>query len=166
MCPPPLKSKHQSGPTAYEMKMQRLLERREKACVRMARKRTELKSRPLEEQEQAAEREHMYQATYHERHAHIDSGILLFPNALHTGITLTYATGRPSDVPKHDSELQCRLYQERHGPETYTAYAKCQRHRRRRAREKKRAKEGYYDDPSQSAPAHVFPSAPAPSHRD
>ncbi|KAJ7086317.1 hypothetical protein C8R43DRAFT_1142433 [Mycena crocata] len=86
--PPPMKSKYASGPSDYELKAQRKLESNEKARLRMARcvpapltlhlhlpdcrsprrKRAELKSRPIEEQLEAAERARVHQATYREKH--------------------------------------------------------------------------------------------------
>ncbi|KAJ7933050.1 hypothetical protein B0H13DRAFT_1856649 [Mycena leptocephala] len=67
MAHPPMKSKYSSGPTEYELKVQRHAERNEKARLRMARKRAELKTRPLSEQLEAAERSREYQARYCER---------------------------------------------------------------------------------------------------
>ncbi|KAJ7823663.1 hypothetical protein B0H13DRAFT_1919537 [Mycena leptocephala] len=64
MHPPPLTSKYNTGLTEHELKLQRQAVRREKARVRMAMRRAELKSRPLEEQEEAAKRARLHQATY------------------------------------------------------------------------------------------------------
>ncbi|KAJ7325481.1 hypothetical protein DFH08DRAFT_1085163 [Mycena albidolilacea] len=65
---PPMKSKYATDePTDYEILVHRHLERNEKARLRMARKRAELKSHSPEEQAAAAERERRYQATYRER---------------------------------------------------------------------------------------------------
>ncbi|KAJ7713594.1 hypothetical protein B0H14DRAFT_3523334 [Mycena olivaceomarginata] len=66
--PPPMTAIHATGSTSHELKAQRRAERNEKARLRMARKCAELKSRPLEEQQIAAERTKAYQATYHEKH--------------------------------------------------------------------------------------------------
>ncbi|KAJ7152746.1 hypothetical protein C8R43DRAFT_1127200 [Mycena crocata] len=53
---PPMQSKYaHAGPSDYEIQLQREAERREKARLRMARKRAELKQRPLEEQERACD---------------------------------------------------------------------------------------------------------------
>ncbi|KAJ7830846.1 hypothetical protein B0H13DRAFT_1915744 [Mycena leptocephala] len=83
MHPPPLTSKYNTGLTEHELKLQRQAVRREKArvpwpctCIQFPhylssadatpahRRRAELKSRPLEEQEEAAKRARLHQATY------------------------------------------------------------------------------------------------------
>ncbi|KAJ7095498.1 hypothetical protein C8R43DRAFT_963468 [Mycena crocata] len=134
--------------------MQRLVSRREKARLRMARledssglvltfklivsdrTRAELKSRPIEEQEQAAERSRLYQARYRERNR--------------------------VELRIWEAQRRAEHYKRRFGEEAYNAYAKLKRERKRRAREKRRAKEGYYDERPQPAPELVH----APQHRD
>ncbi|KAJ7080882.1 hypothetical protein C8R43DRAFT_1143053 [Mycena crocata] len=135
MIPPPLKSKHQAGPTDYELKQQRLDNRREKARLRMARKRAELKQRPLEEQQEAAERARLHQAAYRE----------------------SSANRHRNDLRLWEAQRRVEMYKKRFGPEAYHAYAKLKRDRKRRAREKKRAKEGYYDEQQPRPPHHSTP---------
>ncbi|KAJ7093760.1 hypothetical protein C8R44DRAFT_890664 [Mycena epipterygia] len=112
MRPPPLVSKHSTGPTEFELRAQRAAVRREKARVRMARKRAELKSRPIEEQMAAAERERGYQATYQERNR--------------------------EDLKIWERQRRIAVYQAKYGQEAYIAYAKAKRDRKRRAQDKLR----------------------------
>ncbi|KAJ7863222.1 hypothetical protein B0H13DRAFT_1899736 [Mycena leptocephala] len=67
MAHPPMKSKYGPGPSEYELKTQRKAQRNEKARLRMARKRAELKERPLEEQVLAKARTRLHQATYRQK---------------------------------------------------------------------------------------------------
>ncbi|KAJ7914818.1 hypothetical protein B0H13DRAFT_1872530 [Mycena leptocephala] len=120
MRPPPLTSKHQPGPTEYEIKAQRLLEWREKARVRMAMKRAELRSRPADEQAAAAARAREHQAAYRERHC--------------------------KELRRWEAQRRLNLYEHRFGPEALIAYATHKHERKRKAKEKRRAKEGYYVD--------------------
>ncbi|KAJ7469740.1 hypothetical protein B0H11DRAFT_2238185 [Mycena galericulata] len=115
MPPPPLKSKHESGPTQYEIETQRQAVRREKARVRMAKLRAELKLRPLEEQRAAAERARAYQAAYRERHR--------------------------NDLRVWEAQRRIAVYKAKFGIEAYAAYAKAKKERKRRAKEKRRAME-------------------------
>ncbi|KAJ7139367.1 hypothetical protein C8R44DRAFT_727447 [Mycena epipterygia] len=64
--PPPMKAITSKEATTHELKLQQQAARNEKAHLRMARKRAELRARPLTEQEEAAECSRAYQATYHE----------------------------------------------------------------------------------------------------
>ncbi|KAK7042096.1 hypothetical protein R3P38DRAFT_2767718 [Favolaschia claudopus] len=64
---PPMTSKY-APPTRLEVRSQRESDEREKARLRMARRRAELKSRPLAEQAAAAERERKYHAVYRAKH--------------------------------------------------------------------------------------------------
>ncbi|KAJ7343881.1 hypothetical protein DFH08DRAFT_810418 [Mycena albidolilacea] len=115
---PPMKSKYATDePTDYENLVQRHLERNEKARLRMARKRAELKSRSLEEQAAAAERERRYQATYRERNR--------------------------NDLRIWEAHRRLAIYKAKHGPELYESYLKAQHNRRRRTRAKRKAKEPY-----------------------
>ncbi|KAJ7088011.1 hypothetical protein B0H15DRAFT_949825 [Mycena belliarum] len=65
--PPPMKSMYTPGPTAHELETKRRAERNEKARVRIARKRAELKLKSLEEQHRVADRSRAYQAKYREK---------------------------------------------------------------------------------------------------
>ncbi|KAJ7488155.1 hypothetical protein FB451DRAFT_732861 [Mycena latifolia] len=65
--PPSTDSKSTTGLTASEIQAQRRAERNEKSRLRMARKRAELKTRPWEEQQQAAARSRAHRATYREK---------------------------------------------------------------------------------------------------
>ncbi|KAF7335134.1 hypothetical protein MVEN_02264300 [Mycena venus] len=91
--------------------IQRHLERNERARLRMARhfstssKRAELKLRPVEEQERAAERSRVYRARYRERHHQA--------------------------VLKGESERRRKIYIQRYGEEAYKEYVE-RRERRRR----------------------------------
>ncbi|KAJ7439922.1 hypothetical protein B0H11DRAFT_2253464 [Mycena galericulata] len=115
MPPPPLKSKHQSGPTQYELETQRQAIRREKARVRMAKLRAELKLRPIEEQLAAAQRARAHQAAYRERHQ--------------------------NDLRVWEAQRRIAVYKAKFGVEAYAAYAKAKKERKRRAKEKRRATE-------------------------
>ncbi|KAJ7117332.1 hypothetical protein C8R43DRAFT_960630 [Mycena crocata] len=115
---PPMNSKHDSGPSDYEIKAQRLQERNEKSRLRMARKRAELKTRPIEEQLLAAERDRAHQATYRERHR--------------------------NDLRVWEAQRRIEVYKKRFGPAAYAAYSRAKRERKRRARAKKEAKEAYH----------------------
>ncbi|KAJ7860813.1 hypothetical protein B0H14DRAFT_2576385 [Mycena olivaceomarginata] len=122
---PPMKSKYGGDdPTDYEILVQRHLERNEKARLRMARKRAELKSRSPEEQAAAAERERRYQATYRER---------VSPRSIRNRDALR----------RWEARRRLVVYKAKHGPEVYTSYLKARRDRRRRKRAKKLAKEAY-----------------------
>ncbi|KAJ7492943.1 hypothetical protein B0H11DRAFT_2228266 [Mycena galericulata] len=102
--------------TAYELKVQREAVRREKACLRMAKKRAELKLRPTEEQEVYRERARAYQATYREKHRY--------------------------SLRVWEAQRRVAVYKERFGIEAYKVYAKAKRERKRRARAKREAKLG------------------------
>ncbi|KAJ7173035.1 hypothetical protein C8R43DRAFT_944077 [Mycena crocata] len=117
--PPPMKSKYASGPSDYELKAQRKLESNEKARLRMARKRAELKSRPIEEQLQAAERARVHQATYREKHR--------------------------NDLRVWEAQRRIALYKARFGPAAYAAYVRKNRERKRLRRAKQAAKEAYHE---------------------
>ncbi|KAJ7901030.1 hypothetical protein B0H14DRAFT_3422939 [Mycena olivaceomarginata] len=103
--PPPMTVIHATGSTSHELKAQRRAERNEKARLRMARKRAELKSRPLEEQQIAAERTKAYQATYHKKHR--------------------------NDLRLGEERRRIALYKARYGPDTYRLYLKARRQRTR-----------------------------------
>ncbi|KAJ7450433.1 hypothetical protein FB451DRAFT_1186831 [Mycena latifolia] len=119
MAHPPLRSKYtQDGPTDYELRAQRHLARNEKARLRMASKRAELKTRPLEEQARVAECNKGYQATYRERHRR--------------------------DLRIWEAQRRAGMYMARYGPEAYKEYDHAQRERKLRARRKKRAMEAYH----------------------
>ncbi|KAJ6561832.1 hypothetical protein B0H19DRAFT_1068555 [Mycena capillaripes] len=129
--PPPLTAKHQCGPTEYELKYtlgpglcgtvsqpytgfsaRRLAERKHA-------RRSELKSRPLEEQATAAARARVHQATYHENHR--------------------------DELRKWEAERRIETYKKKYGPEAYAAYVKQKHERKRLARQKRRAKEAYVE---------------------
>ncbi|KAJ7468414.1 hypothetical protein B0H11DRAFT_1920998 [Mycena galericulata] len=115
--PPPMKSKYVAGPTNHELYMARQAIRREKARVRMAKKRADLKLRPLEEQALAAARARVHQATYRAKNR--------------------------ANLRYWEAQRRIAIYKERYGVEAYKSYAAAKRERRRRAREKRRAKAGY-----------------------
>ncbi|KAJ6549700.1 hypothetical protein B0H19DRAFT_1236984 [Mycena capillaripes] len=79
--------------------IQRHLERNERARLRMARKRAELKLRPVEEQERAAERSRVYRARYRQRFRHHEA------------------------VLRGESERRRKIYIQRYGEEAYKEYA-------------------------------------------
>ncbi|KAJ7176159.1 hypothetical protein C8R43DRAFT_942958 [Mycena crocata] len=112
---PPMQSGY-SGPSDYEVKLQREADRREKARLRMARNRAALKLRPIEEQERAAARSRQYQAVYRARHR--------------------------EDLRLWEAQRRVDLYKKRYGPAAYVAYAKARRERKRRARALQRARDG------------------------
>ncbi|KAJ7205391.1 hypothetical protein C8J57DRAFT_1481820, partial [Mycena rebaudengoi] len=96
------------APVDHEMllaSLQRHLERNERARLRMARKRAELKLCPVEEQERAAERSRVYRARYRQRHHQA--------------------------VLRRESERRRKIYIQRYGEEAYREYAE-RRERRRR----------------------------------
>ncbi|KAJ7822091.1 hypothetical protein B0H14DRAFT_3471014 [Mycena olivaceomarginata] len=101
--PPPMTAIHATGSTSHELKAQRRAEWNEKARLRMARKRAELKSCPLEEQQIAAERTKVYQATYHEKHR--------------------------NDLRLGEERRRITLYKARYGPDAYRLYLKARRQR-------------------------------------
>ncbi|KAJ7333349.1 hypothetical protein DFH08DRAFT_814461 [Mycena albidolilacea] len=91
--PPPMTAIHATGSTSHELKAQRRAERNEKARLRMARKRAELKSRPLEEQRIAAKRTKAYQATYREKCVRTNLSTRLVESTLmstHSGTATTF----------------------------------------------------------------------------
>ncbi|KAJ6468694.1 hypothetical protein C8R47DRAFT_1223272 [Mycena vitilis] len=67
MAHPPMKSKYCTGPTDYELELVLPSARNEKARLRMARRRQELKQRPVEEQARAKARHREHQATYRKK---------------------------------------------------------------------------------------------------
>ncbi|KAJ7154958.1 hypothetical protein C8R43DRAFT_1126343 [Mycena crocata] len=114
--PPPMQSKYASGPSDHEIKTQRRLERNEKSRLHMTRTRAELKSRPLEEQQRAAERARVHQATYRAR----------------------------NDLRVWEAQRRIALYKAKFGPAAYAAYSRTKRERKCRTRAKKAAKEAYH----------------------
>ncbi|KAJ7301782.1 hypothetical protein DFH08DRAFT_943532 [Mycena albidolilacea] len=98
------------SPAPVDQKMllasiQRHLERNERARIRMARKRAELKLRPVEEQERAAERSRVYRARYRQRHHQA--------------------------VLRGESERRRKIYIQRYGEEAYKEYAERREYRQR-----------------------------------
>ncbi|KAJ7901383.1 hypothetical protein B0H13DRAFT_2336144 [Mycena leptocephala] len=100
MHPPPLTSKYNTGLTEHELKLQRQAVRREKARVRMAMRRAELKSRPLEEQEEAAKHARLHQATYranatvarlHRLHHDVSDAMVAITSFFRPTFTLAFA---------------------------------------------------------------------------
>ncbi|KAJ7173284.1 hypothetical protein C8R46DRAFT_1031644 [Mycena filopes] len=106
--PPPLKSKLSPSLSQYQIEAQLRDLRNERARLRMAQKRAELKSKPLNEQLLAAERDREHQATYRERHK--------------------------KDLRLWAIQRRLQRYQDRFGPEAFEEYFtiyKAQRKRRR-----------------------------------
>ncbi|KAJ6525811.1 hypothetical protein DFH09DRAFT_1328829 [Mycena vulgaris] len=87
MAHPPMKSKYCTGPSEYELK-----------------KRAELKARPREEQERAAERSRVYQATDRKKNR--------------------------SDLRIWEAQRRLANYQAKYSPEAYTSYDAARRERR------------------------------------
>ncbi|KAJ7432732.1 hypothetical protein FB451DRAFT_1572937 [Mycena latifolia] len=113
MAHPPLRSKYTpDGPTEYELAVQRRQARNEKARLRMASKRAELRTRPLEEQAQAAEINKKYQATYREKNRR--------------------------DLRIWEAQRRAGLYMARYGPEAYREYDLARRECKLKARRKQR----------------------------
>ncbi|KAJ7661878.1 hypothetical protein DFH06DRAFT_1325201 [Mycena polygramma] len=110
----PFKSKFRSDPTDFELEARRLADRREKARIRMAQKRAELKERPHAEQVAAAERAREHQAAYRER----------------------------SDLRDHEALRRLRLYEKKFGVKAYAAYLKKRRRNRIAKAAKAKAKAG------------------------
>ncbi|KAJ7893751.1 hypothetical protein B0H13DRAFT_2339566 [Mycena leptocephala] len=132
---PPMKSKYTTDePTAYQISEQRHAERNEKARLRMARKRAELKTRPIEEQVAAAERERAYQITYRERNR--DDLAVLEAKRRREYVPSSTSSSLPTHEPSD--------YKARHGPTVYLGYLKAKRERKRNARAKKRAQEEHH----------------------
>ncbi|KAJ7477125.1 hypothetical protein B0H11DRAFT_2234602 [Mycena galericulata] len=123
--PPPLTSRHRTGLTDYEIQMKRKEERREKARLRMARIRAELKTRPLHEQELAAARARAYQATYRAKHR--------------------------ENLRLWEAERRIAVYKAKFGHEAYLAYVKARRDRKRRAYYKRMAKAGLSEEDAKAA---------------
>ncbi|KAJ7301531.1 hypothetical protein DFH08DRAFT_827488 [Mycena albidolilacea] len=154
--PPPMKSQYSAGPTDYELKALQHA-RNEKARLRMARsnsqqprKRAELKTRSLEEQQEAAERNKVYQARYREKYATVATFAL-------------YSNVRPrhrQDLRIWEALRRREVYKAKFGPEAYAAWRQAKRERRRRARAKLRAKEAYHSGDEAEADA----DHPAPGH--
>ncbi|KAJ7881947.1 hypothetical protein B0H13DRAFT_1891087 [Mycena leptocephala] len=139
MAHPPMKSKYSSGPTAYELKVQRHAERNEKARLRMARKRAELKTRPLNEQLEAAERSREYQARYRERNRDARRLCEAQRRAAYDHLPCS-----PSHA-NHPADSGRRTYQEKFGTAAYVSYLKAKRRRRiQRAQAKRQAHEAYH----------------------
>ncbi|KAJ7756763.1 hypothetical protein DFH07DRAFT_772999 [Mycena maculata] len=111
--PPPMGSKHVVGPTHYEIQLQRDALRWEKARLRMAKKRAELKLRPQEEQEAAAARAREHQTAYRARHR--------------------------EDLRIWEAQHRVAVYKARYGLDAYKEYVAAKRERRRQARDKRRA---------------------------
>ncbi|KAJ7832598.1 hypothetical protein B0H13DRAFT_1914957 [Mycena leptocephala] len=75
MAHPPMKSKYCTGPTQLEIQAQRKARRNEMAHLRMARKRAELKEKPVEEQANAKARARAHQARYRQKNRdHLRAG--------------------------------------------------------------------------------------------
>ncbi|KAJ7480225.1 hypothetical protein B0H11DRAFT_2215008 [Mycena galericulata] len=131
MPPPPLKSKHQSGPTQYELEYAvpthltcLLTSTRPRLTGLNAKLFAErkpgsewqkLKLRPIEEQLAAAQRARAHQAAYRERHR--------------------------NDLRVWEAQRRIAVYKAKFGVEAYAAYAKAKKERKRRAKEKRRATE-------------------------
>ncbi|KAJ7126218.1 hypothetical protein C8R44DRAFT_734104 [Mycena epipterygia] len=117
---PPLKAATSSKKlTDYEIGLQRHLAKNEKARLRMARKRAELKARPLTEQLLAAERERAYQATYREKNRR--------------------------DLAIWERQRRHAVYKARFGPVAYASYVQALRDRKRQERQNQLAKEAYHE---------------------
>ncbi|KAJ7441680.1 hypothetical protein B0H11DRAFT_1932861 [Mycena galericulata] len=110
-----------SNPPPMKSNMARQAIRREKARIRMAKKRAELKLRPLEEQALAAARARVHQATYRAKNRE--------------NLRYWEAQRRISSFGS--------IYKQKYGLEAYKSYAAAKRERRRRARAKRLAKAGY-----------------------
>ncbi|KAJ7140435.1 hypothetical protein C8R46DRAFT_1046936 [Mycena filopes] len=131
---PPSLTSQPGGPTEYQLMLQREHERemreqvrREKARVRIAMKRAALRCAPQEDQDAAAERERVYQATYRERR-------------------VSYLVENRSDLAIWEAQRRIDVYVSKHGKDAYLAYARAKRDRRRRAQAKQRAANGFVDD--------------------
>ncbi|KAJ7766365.1 hypothetical protein DFH07DRAFT_769907 [Mycena maculata] len=111
--PPPMGSKRVVGPTHYEIQLQRDASRWEKARLRMAKKRAELKLRPQEEQEAAAARAREHQTARHRE-----------------------------DLRIWEAQRRVAVYKARYGLDAYKEYVAAKRERRRQARDKRRAMVG------------------------
>ncbi|KAJ6493308.1 hypothetical protein C8R45DRAFT_989359 [Mycena sanguinolenta] len=103
------------GPTEYgKVLVQRYLDRNEKARLRMARKRAELKNRPPEEQAAAAERQRRYQTTFRERNRN-DLRLALLESG--SGLAIDESTHEPG--PEVDvSHVNVVRAQSSTGPKT------------------------------------------------
>ncbi|KAJ7784910.1 hypothetical protein DFH07DRAFT_947984 [Mycena maculata] len=122
------KSKHApliGGLTPFELQVRREMERREKARLRMARLRAELKTRSPEEQESHAARNRVYQARHREKQ--------VFSFFRHR-----------EDLRIWEAQRRVAVYKAKYGPEAYLEYARAKRERRRRARAQREAKLGGY----------------------
>ncbi|KAJ6557789.1 hypothetical protein B0H19DRAFT_1070401 [Mycena capillaripes] len=117
MAHPPMKSKYSRGPTEEDLRAQRHAARNEKACLRMARRHAELKTRPLEEQRATAERAREYQARYREKHR--------------------------DELRIWEAHRRIEVYKAKHGLRAFASYLKSKRERRRKRLAKKWMKEGY-----------------------
>ncbi|KAJ6557480.1 hypothetical protein B0H19DRAFT_1070143 [Mycena capillaripes] len=122
-----MKSKYSRGPTEEELRAQRHAARNEKARLRMARRRAELKTRPLEEQRAAAERAREYQARYREKHR--------------------------DELRIWEAHRRIEVYKAKNGLRAFASYLKAKREQRRRRLAKKWTKEGY--PPSDDDDAHT-----------
>ncbi|KAJ7169366.1 hypothetical protein C8R43DRAFT_1121239 [Mycena crocata] len=123
---PPMKSKFITGPTAHEIQIQRQAEQNEKARLRMAKYRAELKCRSWQEQELAAQRARVHQATYREKHR--------------------------NDLRLWEAARRVELYKKRFGDRAYVLYARNLRAQSRRRRAKREAKEAYHESQTLADP--------------
>ncbi|KAJ7097101.1 hypothetical protein B0H15DRAFT_945773 [Mycena belliarum] len=98
----------------------------------------------MEQQQLAAERDRQHQATYREKNRE--------------DLRIWEADRRAAYAPHSALTNNCltapSVYEATYGPEAYTLYLKARRDRRRRARDKRRAKEGYFP---QAIPSGVAP---------
>ncbi|KAK7022482.1 hypothetical protein R3P38DRAFT_3195875 [Favolaschia claudopus] len=116
--PPPMSDNWSlAEKTEYKILLQRHLDRNEKARVRMARKRAELKIASSVERKTAVERERQYQADFRFKHR---------------------------DMLRDVTTARRRIkYRETFGEVAFAAYLKRQQERRKRARAKRLSKEPY-----------------------
>jgi hypothetical protein len=134
------------------------------------RKRAELKTRSLEEQQEAAERNKVYQARYCEKYATVATfALFLLTCSLGTGRICIYgkhcvvASECFSFSPSFSADVDttfARVYKAKFGPEAYMAWRQAKRECRRRAHTKLRAKEAYHSGDEAEADA----DHPAPGH--
>ncbi|KAK6969082.1 hypothetical protein R3P38DRAFT_3244086 [Favolaschia claudopus] len=103
-CPPMQTIYGRSEPTQHQTRQQRRLERNEKARLRMARKRAELKSRSAEEQRAAIERRKRHQATYRAKHR--------------------------ESLREEESARRVAVYKAKHGPDLFNEFMRIKQARR------------------------------------
>ncbi|KAJ7939409.1 hypothetical protein B0H13DRAFT_1850705 [Mycena leptocephala] len=126
------------------LRLQREQERRDKARIRMARTRAELKLRPVAEQEEYATRARAYQATYREKS--VSQSVIMGVRSQ----SQAFVMRNRKSLKDWEAQRRVDAYIKKFGVADYLAYKKKKDERKRAARDKRRAKE-------QAVLEHTYP---------